>query len=255
MKSAVVRIVSVCLFSLMLTCIGFAKIDQSAIVGMWLFNEGDVAKDSSENGHDGEILGGAELVNGKFGKALEFDGVDDYVDFGNDENLKPQQITVTAWFNTRKLNSYGKIFQSGKDWSDCAGVLLRVHQDGYLQVVLARGPGNDVGFVNSPALSTDVWYHAALTFDGANLILYQNGEKVGSDTATTILYDNQPVRIGMQSDSITQPFDGFIDEVAVFNVALSDNDIGRIMTKGFEEGFFSVSPSGKLTTVWGQIKK
>ena len=56
---------------------GLAKIDPDSITGMWLFNEGKggTAADASGNGNDGEIHG-AKWVDGKFGKALEFNGTD-----------------------------------------------------------------------------------------------------------------------------------------------------------------------------------
>jgi hypothetical protein len=90
------------MFALLGACIlstpCYARIDPESIIGIWLFDEGkgDVAEDSSENGFDGKIMNGAKWVDGKFGDALEFDGADDYVDFGNDERLKPQQLTVAA---------------------------------------------------------------------------------------------------------------------------------------------------------------
>ena len=57
---------------------GMADFLEEALVGAWLFDEGagETAKDASGNGHDGELLG-PKRVNGKFGSALEFDGVDD----------------------------------------------------------------------------------------------------------------------------------------------------------------------------------
>ena len=52
------------------------------------------------------------------------------------------------------------------------------------------------------------------------------------------------------------PVVGVIDEVAVFNVALTEDDINDIMSNGLAEalGIAAVSPTGKLTTTWGSIK-
>jgi hypothetical protein len=75
--------ISFIVVSLMFVGIGNAKIDPKNIVGMWLFDEGkgDIAKDSSENGNDGELMNDPKWVDGKKkpSKALEFDGKDDYV--------------------------------------------------------------------------------------------------------------------------------------------------------------------------------
>lgn len=236
----------------------YAKIDPKSIVGIWLFDEGEgeEAFDSSDNGNNGRISGEPEWVEGKFGKALDLDGVDDCVDLGTDESLKPQRFTVVAWFSTRKLDGYGHIFQSGHDWNDMAGILLRVHQDGYFQGAMATGPGNTASWCNGPALSDDTWYHAALTFDGTTLTLYLDGKKADSTGGGEIFYDNVPVRIGSHPDSLTSLFDGLIDEIALFNVALAENDIKDIMNNGLEKasGISAVSTAGKLTTTWASIK-
>ena len=75
-------------------------IDPAAIVGLWLFDEGagDVATDSSGNGNDGVLINEPEWVDGKFGKALRFDGVDDYVDIPDSPSLSPtEQMSIVAW--------------------------------------------------------------------------------------------------------------------------------------------------------------
>ena len=81
--------ISLIVISLMLTGQSSAKIDQETIVGMWLFDEGkgEVTKDSSGNGNDGKLMNGPKWVDGKFGKALEFDGTDDNVEMPNDSGL------------------------------------------------------------------------------------------------------------------------------------------------------------------------
>jgi hypothetical protein len=237
---------------------GYAEIEPETIIGLWLFDEGegDVAGDSSENGLDGQIMNGAKWVEGKFGDALELDGTDDYVDLGTDERLKPQRLTIMAWFSTRKLSGYGHIFQTGNDWNDMAGIVFRVHQDGFFQSGVTQGPGNTVSWVNGPSLKDDTWYHAALTFDGTTIILYIDGVEVARTAGAEILYDQWPARIGSHSHSVSSLFNGFIDEVAYFNEALEEKDVVAIMNQGLEEiiGSTAVSSSGKLAITWGGVK-
>ncbi|MBM3212465.1 LamG domain-containing protein, partial [Candidatus Poribacteria bacterium] len=175
---------------------GYSAIDPKSIIGIWLLNENkdNIAIDSSKNGNNGELKNGAKWGNGKFGTALELNGLGAHVEFGVNDNLKPQQFTIVSWFNTRKINGYGHIFQSGKDWSDIAGIVFRVHQDGYFQAAMATAPGNTASWVNGPNLSTKTWYHAALTFDGTTLLLYIDGEKVANAGGGKILYNNRTVR-------------------------------------------------------------
>ncbi len=213
----------------------YAQVDPETVVGIWLFDEGggDVATDASGNGNDGTLHGPEWTKESKFGSALEFNGSSSYIEFATGESMKIQQFTFMAWFNTRKLNGYGHIFQTGNDWNDMAGCVFRVHQDGYAQSALAFGPGNTATWLNGPALEANTWYHMVITYDGTTATLYLDGVNVASgDGQGEIMYDDQPVRIGVLSNTIGSAFDGFIDEVALFNVALEAEDIEAIMNGG-----------------------
>ncbi len=213
----------------------YADVDSETVVGIWLFDEGggDVAIDSSGNGNDGTLNGPEWTNESKFGGALEFNGAGSYIEFATGESMKTQHLTFMAWFNTRKLDGYGHIFQTGNDWDDMAGCVFRVHQEGYAQSALAFGPGNTATWLNGPALEADTWYHMVLTYDGTTATLYLDGVNVASgDGQGEIMYDDQPVRIGVLSNTIGSAFDGFIDEVALFDVALEAEDIEAIMNSG-----------------------
>jgi len=221
---------------------GHAAIDPESIVGIWLLDDGagDVAKDASGNGNDGTLLptdGGPQWTNESiFGGALEFSGQSVYIEFPTGENLKTPHFTIMTWFNTRKLNGYGHIFQTGKDWDDMAGYVLRVHQDGTAQAGLAFGPGNVTSFVTGPALEGDTWYHMALTYDGTTATLYLDGVSVATGAGQgEIMYDDLPVRIGVHSQDTGAAFDGFLDEVALFDAALELEDIQRMMDQGLAQ--------------------
>jgi len=226
----------------MLADSGRAAIDRKSAVGIWLFDEGGggIATDSSGNGNDGTLLppdNGPQWTSvSRFGSALEFNGAGAYIEFATGESMKTPHLTIMAWFNTRKLNGYGHIFQTGNDWSDMAGYVFRVHQDGTAQAGLAFGPGNTATWVTGPALQGDTWYHMALAFDGTTATLYLNGVSAASAAGQgQIMYDSQPVRIGVHSQDTGAPFDGFIDEVALFDTALEVGDIQTIMDKGLAE--------------------
>jgi hypothetical protein len=235
MTRSTVICISFLIISLMFAGQSNAKIDPNTIVGIWLFDEGvgDVAQDSSVNGNDGTLNGPQWTNESKFGDALEFNGADSYIEFATGESMKTPHLTIMAWFNTRKLDGYGHIFQSGNDWDDMAGCVFRVHQDGFAQAALAFAPGNTATWLSGPALEANTWYHMAMTYDGTTAILYLDGENVGSGAGQgEIMYDNQPVRMGVLSNAIGSAFDGFIDEVALFSEALAAEDIEAIMNNG-----------------------
>ena len=99
MKRLTIICISFIIVSLMFAGISDAKIDPETIVGAWLFdeNKGDTAKDASGNGNDGTIMGTPQWVNGKFGKALELNGVGDYVDLPQLPEQTDQPLSFTAW--------------------------------------------------------------------------------------------------------------------------------------------------------------
>jgi hypothetical protein len=235
-RSTIICIIFI-IVSLMFTGQTNADVASENVVGVWLFDdeEGDIAVDASGNSNDGTLNGPQWTSESKFGGALEFKGDGSYIEFATGESMKLQQFTFMAWFSTRKLNGYGHIFQTGNDWDDIAGCVFRVHQDGYAQSALAHAPGNTATWLNGPALEADTWYHMVLTYDGTTAILYLDGENVASNPGQgEIMYDDQPVRIGTHSHDTGSAFDGFIDEVALFNVALEPEDIEAIMNGGLK---------------------
>ena len=96
-----VVVISFIVIILMFYGLSYAKIDLATCVGMWLFDEGkgDVAKDSSGNQNDGTLKNGPKWVTGKSGTALEFDGIDDYVEIPDSASLRVQSFTLSAWIN------------------------------------------------------------------------------------------------------------------------------------------------------------
>ena len=77
-----------------------ARIDPELAVGIWLFNEGTgiTAKDSSANHNDGTLENGPKWIEGELGKALEFDGKDNYVQVPDTDSLDiTDKITVVGW--------------------------------------------------------------------------------------------------------------------------------------------------------------
>ena len=118
MKDRKARISLVCIslifLGLILAAQSIAEIDPETITGMWLFDEGKgkVAKDSSGNGLDAELISGPKWVDGKFGKALEFDGKASHVKIPDHEN-PTEAITVSAWVksNTGTWNQHGWIVE------------------------------------------------------------------------------------------------------------------------------------------------
>ena len=108
MKTRLLWISAVALFiSGTLAVSSYAALDPDTIVGIWKFDEGkgDTTKDVSGNGNDGTLINKPKWVDGKFGKALEFDG-SSFVDMGNDESLQfDGNVTIVFWVNPESVSA------------------------------------------------------------------------------------------------------------------------------------------------------
>lgn len=239
----------------------YAAIDSENIVGMWLFNEGsgDTAEDSSGNGNDGNILGGFQWVDGKFGKGIELNGTDGWVEVPHSNTVgfaKGTSFTIIVNFKGTTVG--GSLV--GKNYEDTTQA-----KPWYL---LWNGGGNNIvsiylrtnGDQNSRVDSTqdigdDNWHFVAGRADasGKKVSIWIDGEMQGE--APMSVDDGYGTSEGVLH--FGRHFDryanGIIDDIALFNVALDEKDMNEIMDNGLEEAS-AVEASNKLATTWGKIK-
>jgi len=240
------------------TAQSYAKIDIKTAVGIWLFDEGkgDAAKDSSENGNDGTLKSDPKWVDGKFGKGLEFDfGAANYV-------IAPiphsNSITVVLWAKYKSLPTANSGLFHAQETEDPGGapatkkVGIWLENSKLLWGRLIQPDGTTMNFPKNESLESDKWYHIALTADENSKKgnLWVDGESVSEVTYNGKLGDFAFAKIGRQG---TETWSGVIDEVAVFNQALSKEDIKAIM-EGLDRAF-AVSPASKLATSWARVKE
>ena len=248
--------ISFIVISLMLTGISSAKIDPKTAAGIWLFDEGrgGVTKDFSGNGNDGKLDGPA-WVKGKFGNALEFD-VGKFVDCGDGKSLSlgDSDLTIGAWIKQKDIAGYQMILTNGKPGIGAnKGYRLRIEEGGAPLFTVTGDTETDLKS-GKPLPKVGEWYHVVGVKDAKNMTIYVNGEAWGAhgDSPPGSSDNDVPLQIGRLVDNDWY-FHGIIDEVFIFPVALSLDDIKTIMDKGFQS-LASVSPSGKLATTWGRIK-
>lgn len=238
-----------------------AKIDPDTVVGMWLFEEGtgDVAKDTSKTGNDGTIVGPKKWQDGKFGQALEFNGNDVYVQVDSNKSIILEELTMVAWANLEPSQGtrWQSIMMRGQNPRNYLLVVDRDSQK--LQLSITKGaPGAWAGPIAGPVITGDGWHHlAGVIGEKAGLVIYTDGEEVGKQAYAKPSLDANParMRIGDGSNGGHQ-CEGLLDEVALFNVPLEQDDIKTIMEDGLERatGLLAVEPESKLTTIWGKLK-
>jgi len=244
-----------------------ARVDMGSVVGLWLLDgdgDGDVALDSSENGHDGTITGGPNPTDGKFGDALEFDGANDFIDCGNDEALNLDTFTVMFWANmpsTQGWNhmvSRGSHVAAGTPGSVNWGVMVYDAAEMFLYEVFEDTEWSGI----STNISLGDWHHVVATYDGDQdrMEFFIDGVSKGSAAAATVELDaSRHFRIGGISTSGLLPenyFRGSIDEVAYFDEVVSLEDIQNIMNNGLIDvlNITAVSPGGKAAITWAELK-
>ncbi|MEK7399231.1 MAG: LamG domain-containing protein [Candidatus Poribacteria bacterium] len=237
--------------SVMLAMPSYAKIDQNNIVGFWSFNDagGKTVKDSSKNKFDGNVVGSPKAVDGKAGKALEFNGTTDYIDVTAINT--PQVMTFACWFKKLGAGSGGvpRLHTRGTGpWALEFGVgnTAIAKQLGFY---LAFADGSATGWTGFFEPKEGTWYHTAISYDGTNVKGYIDGKEVVSNKSWAGKKLNQGIsRIG--GGAASDAFNGDIDEAMIFDVALSEADIASLMNPNW----MAVSSLDKIAATWGNIK-
>ena len=228
-------------------------IDPGTAVGIWLFDdsEGEIAVDSSGNGHDGTFTGEPQWTPGKIGMALDFNGFGDVVEIaGFGEVLPSEEVTIMTWIKleggkNQDLVCLVPLNRIVPAWSmlvdRCA---IHFPWDRPLYNTIHFQYGWDQVAVDRPLDTIGRWEHWAFTYSipGNFMKLYRNGSEIASrNGASRYTPRNANLQIGGRLDS---SFDGLIDEFAVFNVALSENDI-RMLMGGINRAFAKSVNVGK----------
>jgi hypothetical protein len=192
-----------------------------SLVAAYSFNEGTgtTVSDVSGNGNNGTIANATWTTAGKYGNALVFDGTSAVVTINDSASLDlTNAMTLEAWVNPSAVSS---------DWWD----VVYKGDDNYFLEASTDSDGlpccggtfdtADVATFGTAVLELNTWTHLAATYDGATLLFYVNGVQASSLAQTgDIVTSSNPLQIG--GDSIYgQFFQGTIDEVRVYNTALT----------------------------------
>jgi hypothetical protein len=190
-------------------------------------------------------LEGASWARGKYGSGLQFDGENDCLSIANAAELNfTEEFTLEAW--VRPDDEENRAIISQEDNAAAEGEepfaysLLVGGEAGGPRGWLRRGgeEGHE-GVAGGDPLPPNAWSHVALTDDGARLRVYLDGELVGTDPAIPLTTGAGPLSIGCLAE-YGNYFKGRLDEVRVYNRALSGNEIEDTTSPWFSP-FFSAS--------------
>ena len=242
------------------------------LISAWNFEEGagQEAKDSVGENH-GELKGAAARIEGgQVGRAIEFDGIDAYVEVPDNKTLQiPGALTVAAWIKPTPDNTDNNMAIVFKGHHIAFGAHYSWRVATRTPTGLTWGRCSEVAgpegyWFTFDVIKTDTWHHVALVCDGTTMRSYVDAEDitgVSGETGMNIagpyaVYDGEPVEIGSAigwdgTDSRGY-FSGIIDEVLIYDRALSKAELKELFDGAIVP---AVEPVAKLATVWGAVKQ
>ena len=200
-------------------------------------NDG-LIRDESGHGCDGKVVGATWTPDGKQGGGFRFGPTSNFVTVSNRAALNPSCITMAAWVKTARSDRYWRrIFDKGWDTGYTLGVAGSAGQNSRWQ-----GKGYSVickQIISSESLriADGKWHHLTATFDGAALQFYVDGQPTGlaKPWNGNLSPNNYDLTIGCDRSTPdnntaqgTASFDGTLDDVILFNRALSAEEVKRL---------------------------
>lgn len=232
------------------------------IVGHWLFNEGagDRVYDLSGNQNNGVFVNEPKWVAGKFGRALEFDGNDDYVDVGSPSKalLVGRNLTIVVWVR-RDSSIRGVILGAEKESGSHALYYIDLDASHYFRFWCESESDVDYTVSSATTYNNSDWHQVVATDDGSNLKIYIDGVFSNSQAASFTppdAIDNFNIGFAQERGGNPNHFNGLIDNVSIYNRALSAEDVMQLYHEPFcifvrrSTAYFVAPPVGPLVTTF-----
>jgi hypothetical protein len=238
-----------------------AQVVTDGLVAYWPLDAGTIEGDAVEDvwgDNEGTIDGDLKIVKGKIGDALEFDGLS-FVDIPGTDSLNfagKEELTVAAWVSVGSDDPVDGVVAGC-----CGTIVAQRDMNSWALRYDGRNAGQEMEFIACPDWTGDggfgaaifnvgEWHHLVAVVTVSELQLYLDGEFLNSIAfAGPIASDGPETEIGRASDG---GFIGLIDEVAIYDRALSEGEIKQVFQS---EGVAAVNPNSKLAICWGEIKE
>jgi hypothetical protein len=202
-------------------------VDTSGLVAAYGFEEpsGDGVTDTSSQANAGTISGATRTAAGRFGGAVSFDGAGDWVTAPDANSLDlSTAMTLEAWVNPSATGGWRTAVM--KEGAGGLSYGLYGNSSSNRPSAHVHIGASELDTRGTAQLPLNTWSHLAATYNGANLLLYVNGTLVATRPTTgTLAVGSGPLRIGGNSFASDEFFTGLIDEVRVYNRALTAGEI------------------------------
>jgi hypothetical protein len=240
-----------------------ASVAQAGLVGWWRFEEGsgDIANDSSGNGHHGTLLGTPEWVDGPegFGGALAFSQTGlSRMECGTfDPTNGTGQFTIAFWAFWDGTGTFQHFFTKKSTVWSTDGMMFQVELWGAHanpldtdRVGVSYEANPDRCCRRFSIMPTNEWVHLAFTFDGINARVYLNGVDEVGPRAFSIGPDvDATVYVGGSIPSEGRTFQGTLDEIRVYDRPLSEQEVQTVIVGGeIETGTAALPQPGNRAT-------
>ncbi len=197
------------------------------LVAAYSFDDGagGTATDNSGHGRAGAVVGATWVAAGKHGSALSFDGSSSHVDLPPLGTFYKSGFTLEAWVKKSGTKQDVAVVGSWAGGSDGGPMIWDDHIAGRYYLTLNKGTPADAYLDSGTAPSPGTWQHLAATYDGATARFYVDGALAASRPFGGDVGSSDVFRIGAYGPSPTGFFDGLIDEVRIYDRALTATEI------------------------------
>jgi type II secretory pathway pseudopilin PulG len=230
----------------------------NGLVGHWKFDEksGSTAYDSSGNGNIGILYNSptrTASTSCKVGSCMSFDGVNDYVQVPTSASLNPTTVlTMEVW-----IKSTGNAESDGRIISKRAGVvgyeMLLMTASGLIEVFIGT-PNGYVSVDSNTKVNDGNWHHIVVTRNEADIRIYVDGVLDRTASSYTGSVENTSnLFLGRYSPTAIRFFNGSIDDVRIYNRALSASEISQIYNSYVYNRYFYVDNVNRTACGTGNI--
>lgn len=215
---------------------------------------GDGHANDMIGGNNGTLINGASFAQGLVGQAFSFNGVNQYVQAPNPVNFGSQDFTIDLLVNFNSvpppspIDNPSNIFIGDDDGAGNLNKWFFALGGGVLNFHIKNPRIASQFFAQAPFQpNPHQWYNLAVTRSSGTISIYVNGQKVSSEFTSAVSSPSSPLTIGWANDNVGY-FNGLIDEVRIYNRALSDSELQSIANAAVPENANAAVLD--LTGVW-----
>ncbi|MDP5082260.1 MAG: T9SS type A sorting domain-containing protein [Winogradskyella sp.] len=167
-------------------------------------------------------------------RSIYFDGKDDYIDMANTLNLNPSNFTISAWIK-RDSKNFGTVsIISKRDEKFTQGYDLRILDTNNIEIIWKNG--FDQSLISNATIPFNEWHHIAAIYNGSEIAFYIDGVFDNAESKTSPIITNDYFYVGAAGKNApSQYFSGNIDELRIWDVALSESQLRFIMNQEISE--------------------